>query len=128
MKLPTWLIEQAVLVACLALGLSGQLAAHPDARAIAIGALSALAALAGQKVRSGADRQREQDELSGYEPAHLHCAARIAVWSLVAQALSLFVGIVAAPSWRSMPAVLFVAFYGLWRRWYRSWRPPQLEV
>lgn len=125
-NIPTWFLEQAVFVACLSLAVYGQVreASGPEASHRIIGAVvAALAAFAAQKVRSGADRQREQDELHGVERARLACAKRIAMWAEGAQLASVLLvatTVITSHSAWSTPAMAFAAFYSAWRKFYRS--------
>lgn len=88
-RAPTWVYEQALLVALLAPGVVLAVQGDASPRGIARVVLGAAGAIVGQKLRSGADRQREQDVLAGYTPARLACAARIARWAAVAQVLAI---------------------------------------
>lgn len=127
--IPTWVYEQTVFAACLALAVYGQVreASGPEATHRIIGAVvAALAAFAAQKVRSGADRQREQDELHGVERARLACAKMIAWWAEGAQLASVLLvatSVMTSHDGWSIPAVVFTAMYSLWRKVYRKYVP-----
>jgi len=132
---PTWVWEQIILVACLAVALYGQAQAAwqtPGRVQVMVSAITAaVGAFAAQKVRSGADRQREQNELRGIRPAELRCAARIDIWADVAQFASIALMMSAAAtssSWWGVPALAYNALYRPWRWAYRLLRPAAPEV
>lgn len=116
----TWFWEQVVFAACLAIAVYGQ--TRGAEREKILGAIvAALAAFAAQKVRSGVDRQREQDELHGVERARMKCADRIEFWSAMAQGCSILS--IAGRGWWDVPAATFFALYPLWRHIYRRFVP-----
>jgi hypothetical protein len=127
MKIKTWMVEQAELLALVmgAVYLQGQTGL--DQRGWTLALASAAMVMVSQKVRSGADRQDEQNRLMGVTPARLHCAAVMKKWGASLQVLSTLVSSATAPTWGHWLVLGWVTLYPLRRKLYRLWKPAKPE-
>jgi hypothetical protein len=123
-KIPTWFWEQAAFTTCLAVAVYGQ-SRTVSGSVLGCSVVAAMSAFAAQKVRSGADRQAEQDRLHNVEHARIACADRIERWAAIAQILAVS-AMLHRGLW-DLPAIMFVILYPFWRSAYRLRVPARLD-
>lgn len=128
-----WVFEQTVLGMLLVRAGAAQTAAlradgRLDVAQVVLIVASGLTALWAQKVRSSADRQREENTLRGIVQAPLACARQAARNGLILQVLGLFISIATARTEWHIAVAAYVAVYPLWRRLYRHYYPAVLAT
>lgn len=129
-RIPTWFIEQipVVLVLVLEAHTLGGFDISIGALAIADVWLSAMASLAGWKIRSIANRQREQNQLAGVTDHRISCWKAAERYAALGQILLVIRSLMKAASPWSLVYAAMVLGYGEARRVYRCWKPARLEA
>lgn len=131
-RVPTWFWEQVVLGLLALPGLILAITSSAGPRDV-VKALLALAGLiVSQKIRSGNDRQREQDVLFGYSPARLACRTKIDRWTELGQVLAVVAAAAGATSLGTYTAAIlplaFTLGYPGWRRFFRKRWPARPDA